>query len=116
MKVLPKLVIIGAGGFGRECVAWARQSIQHDKDWTLKGLLDDNLEALAGMNTPAPLLGRISDYEPQAEDVFICALGVPTIKRKCSELIAGRGGRFTRVIHRTVVLGAPAVAKSMVDC
>ncbi|MBW7896408.1 MAG: NeuD/PglB/VioB family sugar acetyltransferase [Opitutaceae bacterium] len=105
MSALPGLVIIGAGGFGREMVAWAEQSVQFGRDWVMKGLIDDNLDALKDRPSPAKLLGRIEDYQPASDEVFICALGVPAIKRKCSELIAARGGRFTRVIHRTAVLG-----------
>lgn len=105
MCALPGLIIIGAGGFGREMVAWARQSIQFERDWVVRGLIDDNLAALDGMNTPAPMLGTIQDYQPKSDDVFICALGVPKFKQKCSELIAERGGQFTQLIHRTAVLG-----------
>lgn len=105
MSALPKLVIIGAGGFGREMLAWARQSVQFERDWTIKGFIDDNPEALSGKNTPARILSTIRDYEPAAEDVFICAMGVPEIKRRSYETIAARGGRFTRLVHRTVVLG-----------
>ena len=105
MSTLPKLVIIGAGGFGREMLAWAEQSIQFERDWTIKGLIDDNVEALRGRRTPGKYLGRIEDHEPASDEVFICALGQPKFKRRCSELISSRGGRFTRVIHRTAVLG-----------
>lgn len=105
MSSLPKLIIIGAGGFGREVWAWAEQSVQCGREWTPKGFIDDNLEALKHMPSPGRILGRISDYQPQAEDVFICALGVPATKRKCSELIAARGGVFSRLVHRTAVLG-----------
>ena len=105
MSSLPKLVIIGAGGFGRETWAWAEQSLQVGRDWELKGFIDDNLDALKSTPSPGPLLARIADYQPVSDDVFICAMGVPAIKRKCSELIAARGGVFTRLIHRTVVLG-----------
>ena len=105
MRSLPKLVIIGAGGFGREMVAWAEQSVQVGRDWELKGLIDDDLEAFAHKPSPGKLLGKIQDYQPSSGEVFICAIGVPEIKRKCSELIASRGGRFTQLIHRTVVLG-----------
>lgn len=105
MSALPGLIIIGAGGFGREMLAWARQSIQFEQEWTIRGFIDDNLDALRGMNTPAPMLGRISDYAPKSDEVFICALGVPTLKRRCSEMIEARGGRFSRLIHRTAVLG-----------
>jgi hypothetical protein len=88
-----KLIILGAGGFGRECLAWARQSVQFEHEWTIKGLLDDNMEALAGMNTPASLAGRIADYQPQPEDVFICALGQPAERDSAGRFAAGEGGR-----------------------
>lgn len=105
MGTLPKLVIVGAGGFGREMLAWARQSVQFEREWTIKGFIDDNLTALEGKATPAPVLGTIKDYRPAEDEVFICAIGIPRIKRACSELLAGRGAQFTRLIHRTAVLG-----------
>lgn len=104
MATLPQLVIIGAGGFGRELLAWARQSIQFNHEWTIKGFIDDNPSALAGKNTPAPWLGTVVDYQPAPDEVFLCAIGTPAAKRHCSEMIAGRGGRFTRLIHRTAVM------------
>ena len=105
MSALQKLVIIGAGGFGREMLAWAEQSVQVGREWEIKGLIDDNMEALRHTRTPGKLLGNIADYQPASDEVFICAIGVPSIKMKCSELIAARGGRFTQLIHRTAVLG-----------
>lgn len=105
MKALPQLVIVGAGGFGREMVAWARQSVQWEREWTLKGLLDDNPAALAGKGATAPWLGTIQDHAPREDEVFVCAIGVPAIKRRVSELLAARGARFTRLIHRSAVVG-----------
>lgn len=105
MPALRKLVIIGAGGFGREAVAWAQQSVQVGRDWEFKGLIDDNLDAFKHRPSPGRLLGRIQDYQPAGDEVFVCAIGVPAIKRKVSELIAARGGKFTRLVHRTAVLG-----------
>lgn len=105
MAALSKLVIIGAGGFGREMVAWVQHSVQIGRDWEFKGLIDDNPDAFKDRPSPGKLLGRIEDYQPASDEVFVCAIGVPAIKRKVSELIASRGGRFTRVVHRTAVLG-----------
>lgn len=104
MSTLRSLVIIGAGGFGREVLAWARQSTAFRSEWDIKGFLDDNLDALAGKRTPAAIVGKLSDYEPRPEDVFICAIGRPDLRRRVHELITGRGGEFTNVIHRTVVM------------
>lgn len=104
-NTLPKLVIIGAGGFGREVLAWAEQSVQFGRDWTIKGLLDDRPAETLDKRIPAPILGRIQDYQPAPDEVFVCAIGTPAVKRACSELIESRGGRFTRLFHRTAVLG-----------
>lgn len=99
------MVIIGAGGFGREMLAWAEQSVQVGREWEIKGFIDDNLDSLRGKTTSGLMLGRISDYQPASDEVFICAIGVPATKRKVSELIMARGGRFGRLFHRTAVLG-----------
>lgn len=105
MPALQKLVIVGAGGFGREVLAWARQSLQFEVEWTIKGFIDDNPQALAGKNTPAPWLGPITEHAPASDEVFVCALGVPAIKKRCSEMLRSRGAQFTRLVHRTAVLG-----------
>lgn len=102
---MTELVIIGAGGFGREVLSWARECVIHGQEWTIKGFIDDNIDALREKRTPARVLSTVADYQPQPGDVFICAVGVPALKRRCAELILGRGGRFTRVIHRTAVIG-----------
>lgn len=105
MAALPKLLIVGAGGFGREMLAWARQAVQCGVEWEVGDFIDDNLAALDGKNTPARIAGRIADHQPKSDEVFICALGVPAVKRTVMELLLGRGAVFTRLIHRTAVIG-----------
>jgi sugar O-acyltransferase (sialic acid O-acetyltransferase NeuD family) len=99
---MKNLVIIGAGGFGRELLAWARQSVASRP---VKGFLDDNLQALDGFQKDVPVLGRVGDYVPAPNDVFVCAMGRVEFKRRCVEQILARGGVFTSVIHSTAVIG-----------
>jgi sugar O-acyltransferase (sialic acid O-acetyltransferase NeuD family) len=99
---MKNLIIIGAGGFGREVLAWSRQAID---PLPVKGFLDDNLQALDRFTKDVEVLGRVEDYQPEIGDVFVCAIGRIDIKKRCVERILSRGGVFTRVIHRTVVLG-----------
>ncbi len=106
---MKQLVIIGAGGFGREVLDWARQSEACGRDWLVKGFLDDNPQALAGGPAGAPLLGPIAGHVPAAGEVFICAIGQVAAKRRCVEEIRGRGGEFTRVVHRSAVVSPSAV-------
>lgn len=82
-----------------------RQSVQFEREWTIKGFIDDNLRALEGRNTPGQILGTIADHQPASDEVFICAIGIPAIKRKCSELLASRGAVFAKLVHRTAVVG-----------
>jgi sugar O-acyltransferase (sialic acid O-acetyltransferase NeuD family) len=100
-----KLIILGAGGFGREVLTWARQAVQHGTEWEVKGFLDDREPGALKQPLHAPLLGRIADYVPQAEDVFVCAMGTPAVKRACMDAIAARGGMFARLVHRTAIVG-----------
>ncbi|HEV8073905.1 MAG TPA: acetyltransferase [Opitutaceae bacterium] len=103
---MKQLVIIGAGGFGRETLAWARQSVAA---LPVKGFLDDNLHALDGFTKDVPILGRVVDYVPEPGDVFICSIGIVESKRRCVQQILARGGVFTTVIHSTAVLGENVV-------
>jgi sugar O-acyltransferase (sialic acid O-acetyltransferase NeuD family) len=105
MTALPKLVIVGAGGFGREMLAWARQSVQFEREWTIKGFIDDNVDALTGKNSPGKVLGTVRDHVPAADEIFVCAIGTPSLKRRCTELLLGRGAKFTQLIHRSAIVG-----------
>ncbi|HTQ32071.1 MAG TPA: acetyltransferase [Opitutaceae bacterium] len=103
---MKQLVIIGAGGFGREVLAWARQSVD---GWQVKGFLDDNLQALDGFAKDVPVLGRVEDYPPAPADVFVCAMGRVEFKRRSVERILARGGNFASVIHATAAIGENVV-------
>lgn len=105
---MKQLVIIGAGGFGREVLDWARQAEAHGRDWRVKGFLDDNPRALDGRAVDVPLLGSIAEHLPDAEEVFVCALGNVTAKRRCVTALRERGAAFARVIHRTAVVSPRA--------
>ena len=99
---MKQAVIIGAGGFGREMLAWVRQS---SSGYSVKGFLDDNLLALDGFPKDVPILGRPQDYEPGEDEVFVCAMGRVENKRACMERILGRGGVFINIVHLSAVIG-----------
>jgi sugar O-acyltransferase (sialic acid O-acetyltransferase NeuD family) len=99
---MESLIIVGAGGFGREVLAWARQA---SPACHVKGFLDDNPDALARTPVDVPLLGPVTGYRPSPEDRFICAIGRVDYKRRCVETLLAAGARFATVIHRTAVIG-----------
>ncbi len=102
---MKKLIIIGAGDFGRKVYTWASQCPEHNNKWVIKGFLDDNLDALRGYTLTIGIIDTIENYQPESADVFVCAIGIPSIKRKCVKKMLSRGGRFVNIIHPTAILG-----------
>ena len=61
---MKKLLIVGAGGFGRELYVWASQHPDCGQAWELEGFLDDNSQALQSFGSFAPvrpLTGHVVD-------------------------------------------------------
>jgi sugar O-acyltransferase (sialic acid O-acetyltransferase NeuD family) len=102
---MKNLLIIGAGGFGREMYAAALEAVGYGSEFTVKGFLDGRIDALEGFSGYPPVIGRPEDYPIQENDVFITALGSIAARRRCAAMIENRGGVFIPVIHRTASLG-----------
>lgn len=100
-----RLVIVGAGGFGREVATWAAAVPPSDRDWELGAFLDANRDALARYKVPWPIIGDPATYLPEARDRFICAIGDPATKLAICRQLLDRGAMFTTLCHPTVVIG-----------
>ncbi len=101
-----RLVLAGAGGFGREVFSWADAAAPAGEPWSEVVFIDDNPLALAGSRTNARHLTRISAYEPRPGDVVAVTLGEPAVKKRVCELLAARSVRFHTLIHPTALVGA----------
>lgn len=103
-----RLIIIGAGLFGRELAAYAEESLP---DIPVAGFLDSRAGILDGYAGYPPIIGTVEDYAIGAGDVFVCGVGRVEDRLKYAETIERRGGRFVSVVHprayvgRNVVLG-----------
>ena len=98
------LIIIAVGGMGRTIFDIARESVGYGIEFNIKGFIDDNLHALDNYEGYPPILGKISDYQPQEDDVFVCSIGGAS-RKKCMEEIISRGGEFLTLIHKTARIG-----------
>ena len=99
------LVIIGAGGFGREMFAAAREAIGFGERFRIKGFVDDNPHALDGFRDYPPIIGSTESYRMESDDVFVTALGNVETRKRCAEIVESRNGKFISIIHRTASLG-----------
>ena len=105
-----KIIIVGAGGFGREVACWMEHMFKADLAGTLRGFLDDTKPAapMLSADYPYPLLGRIDAYVPQADDRFVMAIGSPADKLRIARSLQARGAQFVNLIHPTATLARTA--------
>lgn len=97
---MKNLIIIGAGGMGRTVYSNALESVGYGEKFTVKGFIDDNLEALDTFPNYPPIISTIGDYQPEEDDVFVSSIG-GAARRPCMEEIISRGGEFMELIHQT---------------
>jgi sugar O-acyltransferase (sialic acid O-acetyltransferase NeuD family) len=101
---MKKLLIVGAGGFGRELYAWASQHPDHGRAWTLAGFLDDNASALAAFGDFAPVR-PLARHRPAPDEVFLCGLGLPPQKERLLAPLLATGASFLTFIHPRALVG-----------
>ena len=101
---MKKLIIIGAGGCGREVLQWAKDANKLKQKWDSFEFIDDNLSALDGKKCDVVLKSKIQDYEPKTDEEFICCIANSVIRRKIVETLKSKGARFVNVIHPTAIV------------
>lgn len=106
---MKNLLIIGARGWGREVFGMLPNCLGFGTEFIVKGFLDDKADALENYADYPPILDSVEHYQPQNDDVFVCALGEPKWKRYYAEIMLAKGGEFINIIHKTVSIGKNTV-------
>ena len=109
---MKNLIIIGAGGFGREVYTLVNECIAFGLDLRIKGFLDLNPKALANHQGYSSIIGDVIDYTPKEDDVFIIAITSKERKKICSEIIFSKGGQFVSIIHPSAHLSSNQAVKN----
>ncbi|GEP28564.1 acetyltransferase [Cryobacterium levicorallinum] len=106
---MSRIVIVGAGGFGREIFAWLRSSpkfLEREKIDSIVYI--DDRDHVSGL--PAPCIGTIEEYVPSGNDKLICAIGSPEARQQVVEKIEARSGVFVQFLHDLALVGINVVA------
>jgi len=98
-----RILIVGAGGFGREVLHWARHAWP-DHAQKIAGFLSADPTKLDGYSTNRPILGSPEDFKPQPTDGLLLAIGIPRVRREVAEQLEARGARFLTLIHPTAIV------------
>ncbi len=91
---LKTVVIIGAGGFGREVLQYAKDV----GGFVVRGFLDDRHESELNL-TELALLGSIKDYVPRPGESFLLAIGDPTARARIAKRFLQAGAHFETIVH-----------------
>lgn len=103
--MMKELIIVGASGFGREVLQWAKDIAKVKHEWSIKGFIDDNEMALNGYACDKKILGAIKDWEPSEFEVYTCAIAMPLVKENVVQFLKSKGASFINLIHPTAIIG-----------
>lgn len=97
-----ELTLVGAGGFGRELLEYAR-----DAGFRVVGYLDDSPTADL-RDDRVPYLGGVADGMLPGGACVAIGLGDAAARALMAERLRGRGARLTTVVHPTAFVSATA--------
>lgn len=103
------LIIIGAGGFGRE-IAWLTDRINKatplSPSWKLLGFIDDNEKFQGQRVNGYPVLGNMSSINKFPKAYFVCAVGTSRVREKIIKKAKKQlpGIHFATLIDPSVVM------------
>jgi len=102
-----RILVVGAGGFGREVVQWVRDA------WPaygarLAGFLSADHQTAVSGGCPLPVIADPLEFEPRPDDGLLLAIGIPETRRRVAESLEGRGGVFLTLIHPAAIVASTA--------
>ena len=105
---MENIVIIGAGGFGREVKMLIDQINEGSLQYNLLGFYDDSVQKgteVFGLE----VLGSIEELNQVTKPTAISiAIGSPKVKKDIKDKLSNPMLSFPRLIHPSVVLGIPS--------
>lgn len=106
---MKQIVIVGAGGFGREvkCLIDAINTVS--PTYTLLGFYDDGFSRGTIING-LPVLGNVMDMFALADDVAVAvAIGTPKVKQQVVQQLASKSFSYPVLFHPSVIVSTDAV-------
>lgn len=121
---MKKIIIVGAGGFGREVYYLIKDINRVQPTWELVGFLDDKIKSLYDKKIHTPILATIDAWKPAEDEYFILGIASPKAKEIVANKLKSKGAKFATLIspmatvNETVEIGEGCVVTggSIGDC
>ncbi|MCH9688877.1 MAG: acetyltransferase [Deltaproteobacteria bacterium] len=106
MTEVVDVVIIGAGGHGRELADVARACIEAGRPWRLRGLVDDDPTLHGRTFCDLTVLGSVDWLRDHIDEPVVTVVGIgdPHVRRRVARRAAAWGVRWATLVHPDAVL------------
>jgi sugar O-acyltransferase (sialic acid O-acetyltransferase NeuD family) len=103
---MQNVVVLGAGGFGRETLDILIAQNKTSKRWRILGFIDENPKLKGRLLNGYPILGSFDWFSKKniKEIQAICAVGENASRKKVVKKAKSVGLKFASAIHPTVVM------------
>lgn len=98
------LVIIGAGGFGREVAALVEARNAVEQTWDLRGFVDDDASLHTQSVMGYSVLGSVSWLSKREELLYSIAIGDGKTRHEITRALEGSGQKPATLMHPSVTL------------
>jgi len=116
---MKKIIIVGAGGFGREAYYLIKEINKVKPTWELLGFLDDTKSSLLDKKIDSPVLSTIDAWQPAEDEYFVLGVASPKAKEMLVEKLRSKGAKFATLVSprarvsEAAVIGSGSVVTSL---
>jgi sugar O-acyltransferase (sialic acid O-acetyltransferase NeuD family) len=102
-----RILIVGAGGFGREVLHWARDAWP-EASTKIAGFLSADAHSVPVDRLLPPILAAPAAFLPEPGDALLLAIGIPVVRRRVAEDLVSRDAVFLTLVHPTAIVAPSA--------
>lgn len=104
--MLKKLLIIGAGGFGRETLQYVEDINRVERHYEVIGFIDEDREKEGTNYRGIPVIGGFAGIDAHGAKLYaVCAVANPFAKEKLCEKAVKAGLKFVNIVHPRSLVG-----------
>ena len=108
MSDVKDLIIIGAGGMGREVLQWIKDINAIKPTWNILGFIDDNINALNEMKCSHKIIDTLMGHKIDSDIYYVMGIASPELKKNISKKWLESNAQFASIIHPTAIIAEEA--------
>lgn len=113
---MQNLLIVGAGGWGREVLAQAKTEPDYETRWQIKGFLDSRADLHNGKDIGVPIVGDPLTYQVEPNDLYVCAVGSPESRKHYIQPLRTQEAKFITLRHHAFLSPRNRIDQGSIIC